>query len=192
MQYSTGGMGFELYHGYSGFKGRAPTVKFVSRFQEMVLALRRPGHISPKSSRVVAVDGPRALAVMREGFGRDALRTIFNDLGWKLTIAGTPAAAVARHRESPFPIILYERELTGCDWRLLVSLFGRLSPPPSVILLSPSADRNLWDEVIRCGGSDILRMPFDRDAVMRAVRAGWTLWRSQQNVRQAITPLRTA
>lgn len=192
MEYSMGRMGVEFDRGYAGLERRAPAVKVVNRLQEMVLGLGRSGRISSNSRRVVADDAPRALAVMREGSGRDALQAIFDDLGWRLTIAGTPAAAVARHRESSLPVILYERELMDCDWRLPVSLFAKLSPPPCVILMSASADRNLWDEVIRCGGSDILRIPFGHDAVIRAVRAGWSLWRNQQNLRQAITPFRTA
>jgi len=80
---------------------------------------------------------------------------------------------------------LYERELNPCHWREAVSLLSRLSPRPYVILLSSSSDKNLWDELVRHGGSEILRTPIDRDAVMRAVNAGWSLWRNQQRLRLA-------
>ena len=164
-------------------------MKLVDRFQEIAWGPRKLGHASPN---IIAHDVPRALAVMREGPDLDALEAMFDDLGWALEVDHTPAAAIARYSEEPFPVVLYERELTGCDWRLVVSLFAKLPPPPSVILLSATHDRNLWDEVIRCGGSDVIRIPFDPDAVMRAMRAAWSLWRNQQNLRQPITPLRTA
>jgi DNA-binding NtrC family response regulator len=166
-------------------------VKFVTRLQEMAWGPSKSAH-APSIRRAVAEDAPRALAVMREGAAWESLRAVFEDLGWTLVFAGTPAAAIARHSEDPFPVILYDRDLTGCEWRLVVPLFAKLSPPPSVILLSAKADRNLWDEVVRCGGCDVLRVPVDRDAVARAVRAACSLWRNQQNLRQPITPLRTA
>jgi hypothetical protein len=37
-------------------------------------------------------------------------------------------------------------------------------------LLSPNADANLWDELQRAGGSDILRTPFDRADLLLAAR----------------------
>ena len=52
-----------------------------------------------------------------------------------------------------------------------------------MILLSDSADENLWSEFVQCGGFDILRTPIDRDAVKRVVGAAWCLWRNQQKLR---------
>ena len=57
------------------------------------------------------------------------------------------------------------------------------SPRPYVILLSPNVDQNLWDELQRVGGSDILRAPVNREDLLWAVTRAWLLWRGQQNVR---------
>ena len=147
-------MGFKPDRAYAGFMRKAPVVRFVNRLQEMAWGQHK------------CVPAPRVLAVTRVGPGQDALRGMLNDLGWTVVFAGTPADAIARYCEDPFPVILYERELTACDWRLVVPLFAKLSPPPFVMLLSASSDWNLWDEVVRRGGCDILRMPPDRDALM--------------------------
>ena len=163
-------------------------MKFVSWLQR----LRKAGPALPNRTLVVCEKVLKVLAVMPEGPARDALGSMFGALGWTIVFADTPATGIASYRATHFPVVLYEREKTGYDWRLVVSVFARLSPPPSVILLSAGADRNLWDEVIRCGGADILRIPFDEAAVTRVVKAGWTLWRNQENLRQPITPLRTA
>ena len=89
---------------------------------------------------------------------------------------------MARQRRKPVPIILYERD---CNWREVVSAFSNLPPHPCVILMSATADKNLWDELARCGGSDILRTPFEPETLRRIVKSGWALWTNQQRLRPA-------
>jgi DNA-binding NarL/FixJ family response regulator len=165
-----------------GAKTMLQLVKVVNQFQAIVSGLR--AQLRLRSHRVDSGHCPAALAIMAEGPGRDALQIVFREAGWRLTIAETSAPALDRRTEPP-PIILYERELNPCHWRELVSRLSRLSPRPYVILLSSSFDTNLWDELVRHGGSEILRTPIDPDAVMRAVKSGWSLWRNQQRLRLA-------
>lgn len=150
----------------------------VDRFQTVVSGLR--GLVQRRSIPVrAAVDpAPRAMVVMSEGSGRDALEGVFRDAGWKLAVADNSGSAIMRQKSEAWPIILYERELTDNGWRQAVSLFSRLSPHPFVVLLSRSSDNNLWDELIRCGGFDLLRTPIDRDAVIKTVSAGWAIWQN--------------
>jgi DNA-binding NtrC family response regulator len=162
----------------------ASMAKVVDQFQAVISGLRRSARLRSMPDRDAVNAAPRALAVMGEGPGRDALRAVFRDAGWKLVVADTSASAIARQEKDPLPIILYERELTERGWRQAVSLFSRLSPRPCVVLLSRSSDKNLWDELVRCGGFDLLRTPVDRDAVIRTVRAGWSIWQNQHNPRQ--------
>jgi DNA-binding NtrC family response regulator len=158
--------------------------KVVDRVQAVISRLSGSTRLRSMPHRAVVDAAPGALAVMGEGPGRDALQGVFRDAGWKLTVADTSASAIASQEKEPLPIILYERELTERGWRQAVSLFSRLSPRPCVVLLSRSSDKNLWDELVRCGGFDLLRTPVDRDAVVRTVRAGWSIWRSQHKPRQ--------
>ena len=140
-------------------------------------------------------DVPKALAIVREGPDRDTLETVFGELEWPLTLANSTMCAIALKQRSAYPVVLYERERTQCDWREAVSFLSRLSPRPYVILLSSSYDKNLWDEFVRRGGFDILRTPVDRNSLVLAVTSGWRLWRNHQKLlekSQAITPLRTA
>jgi DNA-binding NtrC family response regulator len=177
--------------------------KVADKFQTVLLRLRGSVPLRSMLDRAFADSAPRALAVMGEGASRDSLQGVFRDAGWKLEVADNSASALARQRKEPLPIILYERELTESGWRHAVSLFSRLSPRPCVLLLSRSSDKNLWEELVRCGGFDLLRTPIDRDAVIRTVSAGWSIWRSRYTLRQleaqsrckgsqAMTPLRTA
>ena len=157
--------------------------KVVDQFRTVVSGLRRPARSRSMPRRAVVDAAPRALVVMGPGPGRDALQGVFRDAGWALVVADTSASAFASQRKDPLPIILYERELAERGWRQAVSLFSRLSPRPCVVLLSRSSDQNLWDELVRCGGFDLLRTPIDRDAVIRIVRAGWSIWRNRHNAR---------
>jgi FixJ family two-component response regulator len=81
------------------------------------------------------------------------------------------------------PIVIYDRELSQYNWREIFGILTRQSPRPYMILLSPTADQNLWDELQRVGGCDILRAPVDRENLLGAVRRAWLLWHSQQKVR---------
>jgi len=163
-----------------GAKTMLQVVKVISQFQAIVSGLR--AQLKLRSHLDDRVQCPAALAIMAEGPGRDALQRVFREAGWRLAIAESSASAPIE----PPPIILYERELNACHWRQAVSLLSRLSPRPYVILLSSSSDKNLWDELVRHGGSEILRTPVDPDAVVRAVKSGWSLWRNQQRLRLAV------
>jgi DNA-binding NtrC family response regulator len=131
------------------------------------------------------------MAVMGEGPGRDALEGVFRDAGWQLVVADNSTSAIMRQQNEAWPIILYERELTGRGWRQAVSRFSRLSPHPFVVLLSHSSDNNLWDELVRCGGFDLLRTPIDPDEVIKTVSAGWAIWQNWHNRRIVATANRS-
>lgn len=157
----------------------------IKRFQMALLGLRSRSLSRSKPVRASVDAAPRAMAVVGEGPARDALQAVFREAGWKLVIADTPALALTRQELEPLPIILYERELAERSWRQVVSRFSRLSPRPCVVLLSRSLDKNLWDELVRCGGFDLLRTPVDHDSAIRIVRDGWAIWQGRHNPRLA-------
>jgi len=157
--------------------------KVVDQFQGMVSGLRSSAQQRMRRRQMNRAGFPGALAIMLKGPGRDLLQAAFCDAGWGLTIADTFAVALDPVSDR-FPIILYERELSE-RWREAISLISSQPARPYLILLSSSSDRNLWDELVRCGGFEILRTPVDRLAVQRAVKSGWSLWRNQQKLRLA-------
>jgi hypothetical protein len=170
---------------------RAFMAKAIDQFHALVSRLLKGAPRHRMSGRSLVEVAPRALAVISEGPGRESLREVFHEAGWKLAVAGNSASAIAKQKKDHFPIILYERELAERDWRQAVSIFSRLSPRPCVILLSRNSDKNLWDELVRCGGFDLLRTPVDRDTMIRTLRAGWSIWQNQhipQNLGATIRP----
>jgi hypothetical protein len=132
-------------------------------------------------------DAPRILAIVSRGPNHALLRTISQDFGWELSLSDTPPGIYERRADVP-PIVIYDRELSPYYWRDVFGVLTRQSPRPYVILLSPTTDQNLWDDLQRVGGSDILRSPVNRDNLFRAVRRAWLFWRSQQMVRATSPP----
>jgi hypothetical protein len=128
-------------------------------------------------------ESPRALAVLRPGPDREILQAVFRGAGWELEIVDSISPGLMPQGKYPFPIVLWERELTDCDWRRAVSVLSGLPHRPWVILLSDRCDKNLWDDFTAFGGSDIVRTPLDAESVVRAVRSGWFLWRHLQRLR---------
>jgi len=129
---------------------------------------------------------PRILAIVPQGPSRLLLQAISRDAGWALTLAETPPSLTSGRQPDVPPIIIYDRELSPLHWREIVGFLAKTSPRPCLILLSPNSDANLWDELQRLGGSDILRTPVSRDNLVWAVKRAWQLWHHQEHVRTAL------
>ena len=128
----------------------------------------------------------RILAIVPQGPNRLLVQAISRDAGWTLTLSDTsPGLILGQGADLP-SIIIYDRESSPQNWREVVGALTSHSPRPYVILLSPNADANLWDELQRAGGSDILRTPVSRDHLLGALQRAWLLWQSQQRVRSPL------
>jgi DNA-binding NtrC family response regulator len=126
---------------------------------------------------------PPTLAVTDEATICAALSATLKQAGWELLIVNTLSAAVEIQQRQFCPVVLYDQH-TGQDWREAIGRLSNLSPHPCVILISRQSDRNLLDEVARCGGADVLRTPLTTDVVRRVVESHFTIWRAQQMLRQ--------
>lgn len=160
--------------------------RFTHSCRSLLCALGR-FHLSLGRERVDRGGIVRILAILPPGPNRLLIEALSREAGWALTISDMPSASFGDNPDTP-PIVLYDRELSLYDWRETIRALTRSSPRRYVILLSSTCDTNLWDELERLGGSDILRTPTDRESVLRAVRRAWSLWHTQQQVRLAATP----
>ena len=125
----------------------------------------------------------RILAIVPQGPIRMLVQAISHDAGWTLTLSdSSPGLHIGKRADLP-PIIIYDRDVSPHDWPEAVGALANQSPRPYVILLSPNADANLWDELQRAGGSDIVRTPVSRDRLLGALTRAWLVWHSQQQVR---------
>ena len=74
------------------------------------------------------------------------------------------------------PVILYDRDWPNAEWRTTVQAFSSLPQRSCVILASRVADDYLWQELIRCGGHDLLAKPFRADDAARALKLAASFW----------------
>jgi FixJ family two-component response regulator len=80
------------------------------------------------------------------------------------------------------PVILYDRDLAGGDWREVVQALASSPHRTCVILISRVVDDYLWNEVAQKGGYDVLLKPLREEDVVRAVRLAWSYWNTTRRV----------
>ncbi len=76
------------------------------------------------------------------------------------------------------PVILYDRDWPNAEWRTTVQALASSPHRSCVILASRVADDYLWQELIRCGGYDLLAKPFRAEDVVRALKLALSYWKS--------------
>lgn len=76
------------------------------------------------------------------------------------------------------PVILYDRDWPDAEWRTSVHTFARAAQRACVILASRVADDYLWQELVRCGGYDLVPKPLREEDVTRALALAVSYWKS--------------
>jgi len=76
------------------------------------------------------------------------------------------------------PVVLYDRDWPNAEWRTTVQALASSPHRSCVILASRVADDYLWQELIRCGGYDLLAKPFRAEDVARALKLALSYWKS--------------
>jgi FixJ family two-component response regulator len=107
------------------------------------------------------------LAILTSQADRAQLESIFEKAGWRIVFAD------AIEDIQPIPIVLYDRDLPGADWRQAIQQLSGSQHPRKVILASFVADDYLWEEVIHFGGYDILPKPFRESEVLHTMQFAW-------------------
>jgi AmiR/NasT family two-component response regulator len=88
------------------------------------------------------------------------------------------------------PVVLYDGDTPGVEWKRAISLLARAHGQPCVVLLSRTRNGHLWEQVTAAGGYDVLRKPLDDEAVSRAVRSGTSHWQNLRALEAARRRLR--
>jgi DNA-binding NtrC family response regulator len=74
------------------------------------------------------------------------------------------------------PVILFDRNWLGTEWKPAVESLAALPHRPCVILISGVADDYLFQELNRRGGFDILPKPLRQDNAARIVKLALSYW----------------
>jgi len=110
------------------------------------------------------------------------LQTTFGHSSWNLFKADSQASAFRILQQHDISVILCERDLKPGKWSDLLDYIGDLPLRPSMIVTSRLADEHLWAEALNLGAWDVLAKPFERNEVLRSVRAAWQHWHDQIKV----------
>lgn len=86
--------------------------------------------------------------------------------------------ARAAIRRLHVPLVIFDRDWPATDWRAAVRIFAAAPERPCVILLSGVADEYLWQELIRCGGYDVLTKPLRAEDTGRLLALALSYWRA--------------
>ena len=120
------------------------------------------------------------LAITTSADDREVLRQICEGAAWEISFADDVDQALGR----PAGIVLCDRDLSGIDWRQAIQRLSTCPHPRKVILTSYVVDDYLWDEVIHCGGYDVLPKPFRAQEVIHTIQfARATVTKSLPSVR---------
>jgi DNA-binding response OmpR family regulator len=114
---------------------------------------------------------PAVLALIASPGDANLLRDIFAKTEWEFRIADDLEEGIAFLSRRAPAVILYDRDLPGGDWRQAIQRLANARC--RVILASFVADDYLWDEVIHCGGYDVVAKPFREHELVHTVRFAW-------------------
>lgn len=106
---------------------------------------------------------------------------------FEIHFAQSPEEAWKAAKDLAAPLILFDRDWPGSDWRTCVERLAALPHRACVVLISGVSDGYLLREVTKRGGWDILRKPLHADKTARVVRLALSYWNSGRKSR---TPVR--
>jgi DNA-binding NtrC family response regulator len=113
------------------------------------------------------------LAIISNEQDRQALRAMFSQSSWSLTLVATlPEAQAALEQEQVAVVITDDTLGDDRSWRDILQL-AESSPSIPVIVSSRTADDHLWTEVLNIGGFDVLSKPFAVKEMFRSVNMAW-------------------
>ena len=128
-----------------------------------------------------------------DGVDRNCLEVILQGTPW-VVIDAEPLQIENVVRVASVPIVLCDRDHSDC-WRRLIRTLMKARRDVCVILLSSETDPSDYDEVVRCGGFDILTRPLQRKQVLPMLLFAYTYWRGHgpflSRRRHACSPAKT-
>jgi len=138
--------------------------------------------LSSNGDRAAAAGQVIIIGLVTDGHDRRLLAKVSSDNGWVMHFADSWREAQSAATNLQVPVILFDRDLPGVDWRETVAGLASSSSPACVILISRAADDYLWEEVIRRGGYEVLSKPLRPDEVVRVIRLAWSFWNSMMKM----------
>jgi DNA-binding NarL/FixJ family response regulator len=133
----------------------------------LVQQLQRFSKWIVRATRARKAGNESVLVISREGY--DSVGRFCGRLHWELDYASDLRIALLKLQSRRFEVVIYDQDMLDQDWRSAVTSLATSAPLSSILLLSPRGHPELWNEVIRRGGHDILSKPISEDGVESTV-----------------------
>ncbi len=121
--------------------------------------------------------GVALLAITRDPGLYDTLWEIASE--WKWAVCQQCDNGPVRY--SDFSLIVLDGDLGGDKWKEWLRQM-KMAGDPCVLLASRVCDQYLREEVVRCGGFDVLAKSDSREHLTRTLRFAW-LWKKNESAR---------
>ncbi|HEY7337212.1 MAG TPA: hypothetical protein VH639_20140 [Bryobacteraceae bacterium] len=96
-------------------------------------------------------------------------RVLMDMSAFPVYFAESPQKASAALEWLRAPVALFDRDWPGIEWRAEVQRLSSSRERPCVILMSSVIDDYLWEEVVRCGGYDVVAKPLEPEHLARVI-----------------------
>jgi DNA-binding NtrC family response regulator len=118
-------------------------------------------------------DVPRVLAITGSEWDQTFYRQLRTRIDWDIVIAQSVRDALSLIISEQFPIVLFDRDLPGSDWREVLARIMDISPRTCFLLTSSVSDEFLWREVVMHGGYDVVAKPLEDGVVTQVLQRAW-------------------
>jgi DNA-binding NtrC family response regulator len=130
------------------------------------------------SHRTHGPDVPRVLVITASDWDQTFYRSVRARGEWDMVLARSASEALRLLATQAFPIVLYDRDLPGWDWREVLVRMLETSPRICFLLTSRVSDAYLWREVVKYGGYDVVAKPLEEGVVVQTLRRAWYYWKA--------------
>jgi hypothetical protein len=140
------------------------------------------GRNNPRLERVCQASMGRSdiklLAISHDRGCQERLKDLAEFYGWDLFLCANCEGAESVLRTESVPIVLCDCDTLDISWRDAFQIVLSSDPSRCVVLCSKADNDRLWQEVIRCGGYDVVRKPLREEQVVRTVQFAWSFWKT--------------
>lgn len=92
---------------------------------------------------------------------------------WRTDWARTPNRAIEICRLKSTPIVIYDGNLPGAEWRRAFERLSGIAHQPRILLAATSIDEDLWTEVLDRHGYDVVSRSASSEELRRAFQFAW-------------------
>jgi len=99
----------------------------------------------------------------------EAMGRLCSRLKLELIYCASFPLAVRKLQATPFDVVIFDQDLPHQNWGAAVGVLAQTSPESSIILLSTRRHPEVWNEVIRNGGHDMLEKPISEEGAESSI-----------------------